>query len=312
MYNDRIDVSNKIITADDLYEIITLMNEKLVHYQKIFQKEEKQNEMYEYKYQVWTFKDYSSSLKFYVDFYDDTNIHFDSYGEFINVFNMRLRDIKSFDVHFCLNYSTYDEEHGDRSFIQRIDMNVYESKMRIDAKLSSEDDKISDVYNLIKNKVLNAPIKYDDVIKKRNKYINTVGFAIGFIPAIIIVTLLMFVEPIRIIFIDSYVLYPIACLILTAFIGGTIGSSMLGKLYVNILPEKKYAGYDSYSSKSIYEDDIESFVGSSEILIGRKRDNLNDRKEIEKIYNKYKKWLPYELVTAIVFTLIVILLGLIF
>ena len=35
MYNDTIKVANKIITYDDLFEIFTQMNEKLIYYKKI-------------------------------------------------------------------------------------------------------------------------------------------------------------------------------------------------------------------------------------------------------------------------------------
>ena len=101
-------------------------------------------------------------------------------------------------------------------------MHFRENKAEFDVKISSSDKKIDDVYELIKNKILNAPEKYDNVIKKRGRYYNVVGLAIGFIPAIIITTLLLFVEPVRTIFAASYVLYPICCIIIGFVIGGAV------------------------------------------------------------------------------------------
>ena len=85
MYNDTIKVANKIITDKNLFEIFALMNEKLVSFKKIYQMEEAQNRMLEYNYQRWSFKDNGSSLSFDVNFYDDTNIRFDNYNNFLAI-----------------------------------------------------------------------------------------------------------------------------------------------------------------------------------------------------------------------------------
>lgn len=172
MYNDTIKVANKIITDKDLFEIFALMNEKLVSFKKTYQMEETQNRMLEYNYQRWTFKDNGSGLSFDVNFYDDTNVKFDNYNNFLAIFNSRLHEIKSIWVSFRLSYSTSSPDGKNEWYNQHINMNIYENKADIDVSLSSADNKIDDVYELIKNKVLNAPPKYDTVIKKeeQNKY----------------------------------------------------------------------------------------------------------------------------------------------
>lgn len=209
MYNDTIKVANKIISYDDLFDIFTKMYEKLTYYKKISNSEEMQNRMLNYKYQRWTFKDSNSCLSFEVNFYDDTQIKFDNYNNFISIFNTRLEEIKSIYVHFSFSYSTQEEGRGNEWYNQHINMWIYESKAEIDVSLSSKDNKLNDIYELIKTKILNAPEKYDDVIKKKSKIMTIVGLAIGLIPALIISTLLLFVPTVRQIFASSYVLYPI-------------------------------------------------------------------------------------------------------
>ena len=92
----------------------------------------------------------------------------------------------------------------------------------------------------------------------------------------------------------GYVVFPIASLVLAFIIGGTIGSSVLDKWYSSINPEQKYAGYDTTNYKSIYKDDIDGYVKSSEILIGKNVNNLTCRKNIISCYEKYKKYIPYD------------------
>ena len=107
----------------------------------------------------------------------------------------------------------------------------------------------------------------------------------------------------------GYVVFPIASVILAFAIGNVISVFILDKWYKSINPEKKYAGYDSTNYKSIYKDDIDSYVNSSEILIGKNSNNLNCRKNIISCYEKYKKYIPFEIVAMILLSIIVIFLG---
>ena len=189
MYNDTIQVANKIITVKSLIDIFSLMNERMIYYKKIAEMEERNNKVLSYSYQKWTFKDYGSALTFKVNFYDDTNIKFDNYNQFLSVFQNRLSEIKSIMVSFNLNYIVFSPEESRKYYYQHINMNIYEAKMNIDVSLSSEDKKIDDIYDLIKSKVLKAPIKYDDLIRKRKSIYVVVDFAMGFIPAFVLTLL---------------------------------------------------------------------------------------------------------------------------
>lgn len=308
MYNDSIKVANKIITYDDLYDIFVKMQERLVELRKINDAEEARNRMLDYKYKTWTFKDNGSKLTFDVSFTDDTSIKFDNYNNFISVFNNRLDEITYINVYYSISYSVKDTLRDDYCH-QHINMTIRENKMSIDVSLSSNDNKINDIYELIKSKVLKAKPKYDMVIKKKS-YINTVvSLAIGFIPSLIILTLLLLVPYVRGIYATLYVIYPLVSIFLAFVIGGTISSSKLDRWYKSINPEQKYAGYDASSNKRIYKDDIDSYVNSSEILIGKNANNLEYRNNILNYYNKYKKYLPYEIGVMILISVIVLFLG---
>ena len=308
MYNDTIKVANKIITYDDLLDIFSFMQEKLMYYKKVYNSEQMQNKMLDYGYQKWTFKDSDSSLKFNVNFYDDTNIKFDNYNNFVGIFNNRLHEIKSIWVTFNISYSATGMNGKNNFYYQRISMDISEKGINIDVSLSSEDKKIDDVYELIKNKILNAREKYDEVIRNKSSINTTVSFALGFIPSIIICILLLFVPTIRFMFASSYVLFPICCLMLTFVIGGTIASSKLDNLYKPLIPDKKYVGYDSRKGKSIYKDDIDKFMDTSEILIGKNVDNLKNRQYIMDYYNKYKEYISYEIIVLVVVSIFVLFL----
>lgn len=311
MYNDTIKAENKIISSDDLTQIFQLMGETLKKYLRVSEQEEMKNRMLDSSYQSYTFKDEGSKIKVIVDFYDNTNITFDNYDSFMGIFYSRLNEIKTMDVYYTLNYTVMNPEPN-RSrdyYTQSIQMHINENKLSIDLNLKSEDPKLDDVYKFIKNKILNAPEKYDDIIKNKNKIMNTITFATGLIPSMVMAALLLFAPYVNNIIFKGFVVYPLIVLFIAYLIGSMIASSKLDKYYETIMPSKKYAGYDSTNNERIYEDDIDSFVSSSEILIGKKVNNLDYRRIIKKEYEKYRGLIPKELVALLIVTIIIIIIG---
>ena len=311
MYNDTIKAENKIISSDDLAQIFQLMGETLKKYLKVSEQEEMKNRMLDISYQSYTFKDEGSKIKVIVDFYDNTNITFDNYDSFMGIFYSRLNEIKTMDVYYTLNYTVMNPEPN-RSrdyYTQSIQMHINENKFSIDLNLKSEDPKLDDVYKFIKNKILNAPEKYDDIIKNKNKIMNTITFATGLIPGMVMAALLLFAPYVNNIIFKGFVVYPLIVLFIAYLIGSMIASSKLDKYYETIMPSKKYDGYDSTNNERIYEDDIDSFVSSSEILIGKKVNNLDYRRIIKKEYEKYRGLIPKELVALLIVTIIIIIIG---
>lgn len=310
MYNDTIKAENKIITSDDLTQIFQLMGETLKKYLRISQQEEMQNKSLDFQHQNYTFKNDASKMKVTVDFYDNTTITFDNYDNFMGVFYSRIDEIKSLDVYYALNYTVITPEpyRSRSSYIQTIQMYIKENKLDIILKLRSEDPKLNEIYELIKSKVLNAPEKYDEVIKKKSKITNTVAFGIGLIPAMVIGLIMLAIPVVNSIFLKGYIVYPIFVAVLSYLIGNVFASLKLDRYYNSIMPDKKYAGYSN--GHSVYKDDIDKFVGTSDILIGKKVNNMENRRMIKSEYEKYKGIIPKELIALLVISVIVIIIGL--
>lgn len=308
MYNDVIKAANKIISDADIAYIIEKIDEDIKLNQKLCEEENIKNERFEREYQNWTVKNFEGSFKCRFDFYDDTSVDVDNYFNFSNIYNNRLQDIKNMYVRITYHYSL--GPGNNLEFISNhITMDIFENKMNIEASLSSKDNKMENIFNTIKEKILMAPEKYDRVIRKRNLIMNKVGMSIGLIPSMILCLLLIISPDIRNIYGTTIVGYPVIVVILAFIIGGVVSNAMLGKYYAPLLPEKKYAGYDSSAHKSVYTDDIQKYVDSSEIIIGRNVNNLKYRQEIVDIENKYSKFLPYELIALLVISIIVIIIG---
>ena len=306
MYNDKIDVCNKIISNDVLYDILEKMNEKIIELNKIYQKEKMENANRDYVNQVWSLKDFKGGIRCTFSFSNNTGVTCDKYEDIIAVFDSRLREIHSMMISFNCYYMKKDGEQL-KLISDSIILFIYENNININIDISSDNDKIDDVYCFIKDKILNAPERYDRVIKKRNSIINKICFSIGFIPSIVILTLLVFVPTVRMLYSSFYVLYPIALLIFSFMIGSLLTRYKLLHLYEPLLPDKKYVGYDKETYKGIYKDDIDKYIKEAEIIIGKNYNNIKNREEILQLEKKYSRFLPFEMgLTIICFIIVVI------
>lgn len=309
MYNDTIKVANKIITSEDLSEILATIHNEIEACKKQYAYEKIQNEKYNLQYQNWTLKDYSPSFKVNVNFYDDTEIAFDNYYSFMAIFNSRLEEIKDFSILYSCSYFRKEPKMNSVYVTQHINIDIYETKMNLDIKLDSSDTIMNNTYEFIKNKILKAQPRYDEIIKNKNSIVNKISFAIGFIPVTIILAFLLFYKPIRYFYAATYILFPIADIIFSFAIGTTIIGGKLEKLYDSIIPDKKYSYYSSSEHRAIYEDDLEKFTSTSEILIGKNVDNLEKRRKILQMKSKYEEYLKYEIAILLIISILAILIG---
>ena len=139
---------------------------------------------------------------------------------------------------------------------------------------------------------------------------NTVAIATGTIPAIIITSIFLFVPGVNKVLLKGIVVYPLVVAFLMYFIGSIVANSKLDKYYDPIMPDKKYAGYDTTNHKSVYKDDVDQYVNTSDILIGTKVNNLTYREKINEIYNKYKKRVLPMILAITGISIIVLVVGL--
>lgn len=310
MYYDTIKCENKIISSEALMEIFQTMNDTLKKYERIAEQEKMQNQMLERKYQKFTYDYTISKLSFQINFTDNTDISIDKFETFSGIFYSRISEIKNIYVRMASLYDTKEEEQQAKSYRQYITLDISNKKMNISVELDSDDPKFDNVYNKIKEKVLMAPEKYDDVMRNKSKIVNAVTVATGMIPAIIITSIFLFIPTLNKVFLKGIVVYPLVAVFLMYMIGSIIANSKLDKYYDTISPDKKYAGYDTTNNKSIYKDDMDSYLNTSDILIGSKVNNLVYREKIREIYNKYKNSvLPMILVLAGV-SIVVAIVGL--
>lgn len=304
--NNNVTPINKIISSKDLEEIFSKFWEISEENKKIEKQEINQNKIYNYDYQKWTTKDLNVSYNITVRFKNTTEITFKDYNNFISIFNHQTSEIERINFYYSMRYHTKFENNAMQFFHNQVYIYVCEDKFEI--KFNLEGERLNSIVELIQNKITNAPEKYDRVVKNKSFITSKICFAIGAIPSITIFTLLLLLPSFRMLMCSTYLFYPIGSIILGFFIGGLLCSSKLNHLYKNINPIQKYVGYDVNSRKNIYKDDIDEYIKTSEILIGKNVNNLKDRNEIIELEKTYNKFIPIELIIITFISIIIILI----
>lgn len=311
MYNESINTNNKIISTDLLMNIFSRMNEIKKSYTFKAEKEEQIYNSLSFENQMNMKREYSnyvSNYSFTVNFYDSTNITIENYESFMSVFNSRLHEIKSIISNFSINYF----DASNKSCSNSIGLMIYENSFDISIAIDNSNSEMTELFNYIKTSIYEAPEKYDYVMKNKSKICFSYTSALGNIVGIILSTILICLPPVFSIVTSGYwILFPICCLILGYFAGTIIFSNTMNNLYKNIDMEKIYDGYDPNTFESRYKSDKQSYVNSSEVIIGKNIDNLSNRIKIKELYTDKKKYIKFELLAIAFITLILAIIQLI-
>ena len=297
-YDTTIKAANRIIANTDIRKIFEEMYKTLQKYQAISAVEKKRNEKYDSDDQEASFIDESSKMTFEVNFTDSTESRLDNYDEFMNVFDTRLKEIKSIYVSYSLNYSVRKPKTPTKEKIynyenQSIHLLIYPDKFEIETKLKSDDRKLDNIYNLIRNIVTSSPVKYDKLIKKRSLYQILIGISFCLIPSTILCLVLLANESLRESIFEYAYLFPLMCLGI-AFAMSSLVFIKLSSMYKSIIPDQRYAGL-SKDMKSTYVDDVDDFTKKSEVIIGKNYKNLEIRKSLNDMISLCKKLILPEL-----------------
>ncbi|MCQ2568757.1 MAG: hypothetical protein MJ155_00500 [Candidatus Saccharibacteria bacterium] len=304
MYGVPIHSENKIITKDDLIEIFNKINEKVQECRKFYATEKEQNEKLNYSYQNWTMWNYSDHVRWMVDYYDNRQVTYDDFQSFLAVFKNQAYAIKWIHAYCSVSYGIKSEGSSEVEHVNNnITINIREDKFEVESSVSSKDPRMTEVYDFISQKINSAPPKMDRIVKQKELIIMKIGFALGLLPAIIVVFASIFIPQLHGFYNQHFYFFPLLILFLGFIFAIFLGGARTSKSYNKIIP-KKYDRYDVNSGKSIYNDDLQTLSSTCDVLIGHKSDIGTERRRIAEDEKRLTKIIPILLGVAAVMTLI--------
>lgn len=289
-------VANKQISLRTILDIANYFEDYKERYEEIYRKEIEKNKHKTYSEKNYEYENGNVEVRYTIDFHNGQNITESNYNWLVvNINNPRA--IKSIEIALSNSYYTksngsdindvYNKVYVSVEFID-CGMNLKYSDVIVNVDATNQESEARNIYSTVMNTLEDNPDRYDKTIKYRKIRMQSFTISIGIILSYILYIVLMMNKEKISPYIAEY-LNNKYCLILgqwfAAVLLGNISSFWyILSVYKPLLPETKYAGYNSSTYKSVYKDDITDYLEHSEVHIGKFWDAEKRRDKIEKIH----------------------------
>lgn len=235
-------------------------------------------------------------VRYTIDFHNGQNLTESNYNWFVSNTN-NPKAIKNIEISLSNTYytksngsdtnNTYNKVYVSAEF-RDCGMNLKCSDVIVNVDATNQESEARNVYSTIMNILEDNPDRYDKTIKFRKIRMQSFTISIGIILSYILYVVLMMnkekLTPDIVGYLDNKNILIFGQWFVAILLGNVASFWYIFSIYKPLLPESKYAGYNSSTYKSVYKDDIADYLEHSEVHIGKFWDAEKRRNKIEKIY----------------------------
>lgn len=293
--------ANKIVTVSNLQSIFCHLKKLDDKYFARYQAEKEQNEGLAFDKQAWSVKDYNTTWRFEVR--ATGKLHrFYNYDKFSTFFKSHSAEINEIALDFAMNYIFQNKEelHNEHHTLTIV---VTESSVQANSDDDGYDEPLDPIYRLIDRIFSAAPPRYDVLIRDQPMITFKSGFSLVLVLCTAIGYALIGVPTMRLMYQQFWFIYPITVLALSAVLGLIVGELALDRHYKALVPVVKHRR--RRDAKSYY--DLEDFMRTGEVQIGRNVNNAAHRNAIAKANFRARRRLIVGLVILVIASVVIYL-----
>lgn len=300
-------ILNKQISIETIIKVAEYLEKYKEEYDKKFELEEIKNKTLPYTERIYEYENGNTTIKYTISFKNGKTITESEYNWFIQ--NLEESSIiKNISIDLYITYYTKNPNTIDNvnNIFNKVNISLYfrEFDASIDIDTMNQEKEAHNVYSDVIDILNDNEDRYNKTIKYRKLRVQSFCVSIG----ILLSYILYFILNLNInklsptvceIFNNKYVLI-IGQWFVSILLGNLASYWFILSIYKPLLPDTKYAGYNSSTYKSVYKDDIDDYIEHSEVHFGKYYDADKRRKKIEKIYKITSKILIIQLVISII------------
>lgn len=300
-------ILNKQISIETIIKVAEYLEKYKEEYDKKFELEEIKNKTLPYTERIYEYENGNTTIKYTISFKNGKTITESDYNWFIQ--NLEESSIiKNISIDLYITYYTKNPNTIDNvnNIFNKVNISLYfrEFDASIDIDTMNQEKEAHNVYSDVIDILNDNEDRYNKTIKYRKLRVQSFCVSIG----ILLSYILYFILNLNInklsptvceIFNNKYVLI-IGQWFVSILLGNLASYWFILSIYKPLLPDTKYAGYNSSTYKSVYKDDIDDYIEHSEVHFGKYYDADKRRKKIEKIYKITSKILIIQLVISII------------
>lgn len=305
-------VVNKQISLRTILDVANYFEDYKERYEEIYRKENEKNKDKPYSEKNYEYENGNIEVRYTIDFHNGQNLTESNYNWFISNTN-NPRAIKNIEISLSNTYytksngsdtnNTYNKVYVSAEF-RDCGMNLKYSDVIVNVDATNQESEARNAYSTIMNILEDNPDRYDKTIKFRKIRMQSFTISIGIILSYILYVVLMInkekLTPDIAGYLNNKNILIFGQWLVAILLGNVASFWYILSVYRPLLPESKYAGYNSSTYKSVYKDDIADYLEHSEVHIGKFWDAEKRRIKIEKIYKVTRIILLVQLIISVI------------
>lgn len=303
-------VVNKQIPLKSIIDVANYLEDYKEDYIKKFELDESKNKNIPFEEKVWEYENGNAEIRYTIEFHNGKTITETDYNWFIGNTN-EPRIIKCIRIDLSVSYFSNTSRNNNgynriNAYIEFQDcgMNLKYSDASVSVETTNKENEANNIYSEIMNILENNDDRYNKTLKYRKVRMQCFTISIGIILSYILFVVLKInkeqLSPMIADYINNKYILVFGQWFVAILLGNVFSYWYILSVYKPLLPETKYAGYNSSTYKSVYKDDIEDYLEHSEVHFGKFWDAERRRNKIEKIYKVTNKIVLIQLLISVI------------
>lgn len=309
-------VVNKQIPVKKIIDVANYLEDCKDRYDNTFRQEEIKNKDLPYNEKNYEYANGNTRMNYTIEFYNGQTMTESDYNWFIGNLN-EPRLIKNIRLNLYIGFSTRSQGSDYNDIINNIDvyvdfrdhyMNDEASRVTISIDAKNQERESNNIYSTILNMLEDNEERYNKTIKYRKIRIQSLCISVGIILSYILYIILKIniakLPEIMATYMSNKYVLVFGQWFVSILLGNVFAYWYILSVYRPLLPSTKYAGYNKSTYKSVYTDDIDTYLDGSEVHFGKYWDAERRRNLIEKIYKITRIIVLVQLLISVILFLI--------
>ena len=305
-------VVNKQIPIKSIIDVANYFDDYKNRYDNIFEQEKRKNKNLAFSDKNYEYENGSTELRYTVKLRNGKDMTETDYNWFIGQLN-QPRAIEEIRIDLRVSYynKSGKENYNDKYNSINVSVDLRDARMDlkysdvyVDVQTTNQEKEANNIYSTIMNTLEDNEDRLNRTIKHRKVRMQSLCISVGIILSYILYIVLRinadkFPTQIATYLTNKYIIV-FGQWFVAIILGNALSYWYILSVYRPLLPEAKYAGYNSSTHKSVYKDDIDDYLEHSEVHFGKFWDAEKRRNKIEKIYKVTNKIVLIQLMISVI------------
>lgn len=304
-------VVNKQIPIKSIIDVANYFDDYKSRYDNIFEQEKAKNKNLDFSDKKYEYENGSTEIRYTIKLRNGQNMTETDYNWFVGQLGQpRAIEEVSLDLRVSYYNKSGKEDYNDQynSINVTVDfrdarMDLRYSDVYIDVQTTNQEREANNIYSTVMNILEDNDDRYNKTIKNRKIRMQSFCISVGIVLSYILYFVLRMnidkLDPFMAQYLDNKTVLLVGQWFVAILLGNVFSYWYILSIYRPLIPDSKYAGYNSSTYKSKYTDDIDNYLEHCEVHFGKFWDAENRRNKIEKIYKITSKIVLVQLLISV-------------